>query len=425
MRVGMNEAQENDQPVELSKRERFVLLSGLTVAHGIFHFMSQSFSVMLPAIKQTFGISPVQIGAIITVKELAAGLSSLPGGILSDYLRRYRVTIMASCMAVFGFGWLVIGLSPVYPLLLLGMVGLAMAGSIWHLPSLAEISIHFSQRRGAALAIHGAGGSIGDIFGPVITGLFLGYLSWRGIISIYAVIPLAMAFWVIWAFKKVGAVQTKTAADPGRKSDFKAQLQTTREILKQTHIWRVNIVAGFRGMCFDIYVTFLPLYMKDALGMSSKSIGFHFGLLWTIGIIASPLMGHLSDRLGRKKVLIPALLYSALLTLALALYGKGLMFTLIIGLLGVSLRSDYSILSATILDIAGQSVATTMLGVLSFTRFMMAAVSPLIAGALYEAYGMKATLLFVAGLFAASALIFISADVKKTWDEAEPIEPSH
>ncbi len=398
----------------MSKKERFVLLSGLTVAHGIFHFMSQSFSVMLPAIRQTFGISPVQIGAIITVKELAAGLSSLPGGILSDYLRRYRITIMAGCMTVFGLGWLVIGLSSVYPLLLLGMVALAMASSIWHLPSLAEISIHFSQRRGAALAIHGAGGSIGDIFGPVATGLLLGYLSWRGIISIYAVIPLIMAFWVIWAFKKVGANQKEDIATRTPKGHFKAQIATTRDILKRTHIWRVNMVAGFRGMCYNIYVTFLPLFMKEELGLSAKSIGFHFGLLWTVGIIASPLMGHLSDRLGRKKVLVPALLYSFLLTIALALYGKGVMFTVIVALLGISLRSDYSILSATILDIAGQSVATTMLGVLSFTRFMIGAVSPLIAGALYQAYGMKATLFFVAGLFAVSALVFAGANLKIT-----------
>jgi MFS family permease len=418
----IGDAEKNTNAVALTKKERFALLSGLTVAHGIFHFMSQSFSVMLPAIKQTFGINPIQIGAIITVKELAAGLASLPGGILSDYLRRYRIIIMAACMAIFGLGWLVVGISPVYPLLLLGMAALAMAGSIWHLPSLAEISIHFSQRRGAALAIHGAGGSIGDIFGPVATGLLLGYLSWRNIISIYAVIPLAMAFWVIWAFKKVGAEQKKKTKTPAQEGQLKGQLKTTRDILKHTHIWRVNIVAGFRGMCFDIYVTFLPLFMKEELGLSAKSIGFHFGLLWTVGIIASPLMGHLSDRLGRKAVLIPALLYSCLLTLALALYGKGMMFTVIIALLGVSLRSDYSILSATILDIAGKSVATTMLGVLSFTRFMMAAASPLVAGALYQAYGMKATLFFVAGLFAAAALVFSSADLKKSRPVSDPTE---
>ena len=312
------------------------ILTGLTTAHGIFHFISQSFSVMLPGIKQTFGINPVQVGAIITAKELAAGLASLPGGVAWDYLRRYRGLLMAACMAVFGLGWLLIGISPVYPLLLLGMVVVAMAGSVWHLPSLAELGTQFSQRRGAALAVHGVGGSIGDIFGPVVTGLLLGILTWRGIISIYAIIPLIMAFWVIWAFKGIGTQNTHSKiSESTQKPDLKAQLKTTKNILKHTHIWRVNVVAGLRGMCFDIIATFLPLFMKEELGFSSKSIGFHFGLLWAIGIIASPAMGHLSDRLGRKLVLVPALIYSTVLIVLLALYGKGYMFTIIIALLGI------------------------------------------------------------------------------------------
>jgi MFS family permease len=76
----------------------------------------------------------------------------------------------------------------------------------------------------------------------------------------------------------------------------------------------------------------------------------------------------------------------------------------------VFLRSDYALLSAAILDIVGQKVATTVLGVLSFLRFSMAAISPLIAGYLYQNFGMKAVLFFVAALFAISAAIFASAD---------------
>jgi MFS family permease len=92
------------------------------------------------------------------------------------------------------------------------------------------------------------------------------------------------------------------------------------------------------------------------------------------------------------------------------------MFTLIIGMLGIFLRSDYALLSAAILDIVGHKVATTMLGVLSFLRFIMASISPLIAGYLYQNWGMTATLFFTASLFAISAVIFASADLKQTRD---------
>ena len=393
------------------KKGSYLLLSIFSASHGIFHFMSQSFSVMLPTIKETFGINPVQVGVIITAKTLAGGLISLPGGNVSDYFRQYRGRLMMACMIVFAFGWLLIGISPVYALLICGMMVVAVAGSIWHLPSLAELGLQFSKTRGAAMAIHGAGASIGDIFGPVITGILLGFFSWRGIISIYSIVPLMMAFAVIWVFRGVSN-ERKTETEP-ETVDIKRQLKTVKDIMKKTHIWRINVVAGFRGMCFDIITVFFPLFMKEELGLSSKSIGFHFGLLWTIGIVTSPIMGYLSDRFGRKLVLVPALFYSSALIVVLALFGKGIMFTILLALLGISIRSDYSILTATILDIAGDKVATTVLGILSFTRFVMAAVAPIIAGALYQYVGMEAALFFVAGLFAVSGIIFMTAKLER------------
>lgn len=395
-------------------RGEIAILIGFTFGHGIFHFMQQSFAVMLPAIKETFGINAIQIGALMTAREIAMGASSLPGGVLSDRLRRHRGIIMAACMALFGLSWLLISFAPIYPLLIVGMVFVSIATSVWHLPSMVEISQRFSHRKGASLAIFGIGGSFGDIFGPVITGLMLSVMVWRGVIAVYTAVPLLAAFYFVRAFS--GFDRSRPVDESGGETDvhLKTQISITKKYFLTTDIWKVNLVAGLRGMCYTIYVTFLPLFMKEGLGFSSQSIGFHVGLLWAVGIVASPLMGHFSDRLGRKAVLVPALLCSAALTVILALFGEGVMFTVIIGMLGIFLRSDYALLSAAILDIVGQSVATTILGVLSFLRFVMAAVSPLIAGFLYQAYGMRTTLFFTAGLFVISAVVFAGSDLTKT-----------
>ncbi|MBC7234636.1 MAG: MFS transporter [Chloroflexi bacterium] len=378
-----------------------VVLAGITAGHAVSHFLHQSFLVMLPALRDALGIDAVQIGAIMTAREFASGLSSVPGGILCDRFSRQWGRVMALCMAAFALGWVAVALSANYYVLVLGMIIVSVSASIWHLPSMAALSYHFARRRGTALAIHGVGGNIGDVLGPVATGLTLTYLTWRGVLSIYAVVPLLLALGSLWAFRGIGPQENGLSRSPG----LGMQLRQSVHLLRNPILWRVNLIFGLRGMCYQIYTTFLPLFLADEVGFGAKEIGFHLGLLFVIGIVASPLMGYASDRVGRKAVVVPTLLSSAVLSLALALFGQGPALTVIIALLGLVLRSDYSILSAAALDIVGHDVATTTLGVLSFSRFVMAASAPLIAGAMYERWGMDPPLYLVTVLFALAGVL--------------------
>ncbi|MGA7279856.1 MAG: MFS transporter [Desulfocapsaceae bacterium] len=391
----------------------YSLLLCFFLGHSVFHFLGQSFAVLLPSIQDTFLLSPIQIGTLITVRELATGLISLPGGMVSDYFANQRGRLLTICLLVFAFGWLIIATAPFYAVLYLGMVCIAGASAVWHLPSLVELGSRFPNKRGTVFAIHGAGGSTGDIFGPIATGLLLAYYSWSNILTIYSVLPLVLALWTYLLFRSLhlGRVEEGKQKKATVQAYSKENLKVSWDILKTTDIWLVNIVAGLRSMCFAVLITFLPLFMHDS-GFSARSIGFHFGMLWAIGLLVSPFMGYLSDRYGRKIVLIPALLYSSLLIVFLAFYGHGIMFTILLILLGFSIRSDYSLINATIMDIVKGRVENTMLGILSFSRCLMAAIAPVIAGTLYQYYGMKATLLFVSILFLSAAIIFSFAKLE-------------
>lgn len=375
--------------------------------HAVFHFMGQSFAVLLPSIQATFLVTPIQIGALITTREIVSGFIALPGGVMSDYYSRYRAHILTTCIVVFAAGWLIIAITPIYSALYLGMLLIAAASAIWHIPSLVELGSRFPEKRGTVFAIHGAGGSVGDVIGPVATGILLAYFSWREILSVYLILPLLLAIWTFLLLTRLYRGK-KEQQEPNPDSDGVSpskQLQISWQLLKTTDIWKVNIVAGLRSMCFTVLITFLPIYMHDS-GFSSQSIGFHFGLLWSIGLLVSPLMGYLSDRFGRKIVLVPALLYSSTLVIALAFWGKGGMFTLLIILLGFSIRSDYSLINATIVDMVKGRAENTMLGLLTFFRSLMGATAPLIAGALYQYQGMQSTLVFVGVLFFMAAIVF-------------------
>ena len=398
-------------------RERgWFVLSGMILSHVVHHFLPRSFAVMLPVVRESLGINAVEVGALITAQQVSSGISALPAGVFSDRLRRYWGVLMAVMMIGFGAGWLLMGLSGVYPMLMLGMVIQSAAMSAWHLPAMGAMSAWFARRRGMSLAIHGTGGSIGDVVGPALTGLLLSVWAWQRLLNVYALIPILLGLGTVWAFKNIGrkgesAAQTASGASPG--TDLKTQMRATMDALKSLPIWQVNLVSGLRGMCFTAHMTFLPLYLAEEAEMGSRSVGFHLGLLFAVGIVVSPVMGHLSDRLGRKPILIPMLVGSTVISAMLPLSGSGIMLTVLIVFLGFFLRSDFALLTAAILDMAGRSVVTTLLGILSFSRFAMAAASPLIAGALYENVSPAATLYYVAGLYGLATLVLVTTKLKR------------
>ena len=382
------------------------ILSALSGGHGIFHWFTQSFFVMLPAVVATFGLSGVQVGAIATTREMVSGIIALPGGVVTDMLRRHWGLVLAGCMALFGVGWLVMGISPVYPALLVGMAIVAAASSMWHLPATAALSHQFAHRRGSALSFHGVGGNVGDVLGPALTGALLLVLSWREILSIYAVVPLFLTFVVFWAFRDIGRTGPQASAPTG----FSEQMNQTRQSFKaHPRLWGIMTVAGLRGMAHVAFLPFLALYLglETQLGMSKPILGLHIALLVGVGIVSTPVMGYLSDRLGRKLVLIPGMLGLAVLTALLVPFNEGIGLIIVIALLGIFLFSDQPILTAGALDVIGEGVVASTLGVFSFSRFALAASSPLIAGYLFDAQGIESTFFYIAGLYVLATIILL------------------
>ena len=405
---------DRDSPSGIRGRGNFII-AGLTSGHGVFHWFLQSFIVLLPEVEATFGLSKVGVGSISTVRELVSGLITLPGGIIADGLRKYWGLILALCMAGFGLGWLIVGQAPVFPLLLLGVAIVAAAASLWHLPAMASLSHHHSRRRGTALSFHGIGGNIGDAISPVATGFLLGYLAWQDILSIYAAAPIFIAFLVYWAFKNIG----RAVSDEEESNSGQDRMGQTKAILKNPLIWVITFAGGIRAMAFIALITFLPSYLSNDLGLTDFRRGVYFGLLVAAGIVFTPLMGYLSDKFCRKIVLVPGMIFDATIVLLMASFGEGVPLIILLILLGAFFYSDQPILTASALDIVGSGVATTTLGALSFARFGLSAISPIIAGYLYDSYSMDSVFYYVASLMIFSAVVLAFTNLRSSERTAE------
>ncbi|MDE2778050.1 MAG: MFS transporter [Chloroflexota bacterium] len=423
----MAHAHHHHSPLQVNEEHRGVrrgaafIIGGLTSGHGVFHWLTQSFIVVLPEVRDLLlGGSVVATTSIQTTREVASGVVSLPGGVLTDALRRHWGWVMAVCMALFGVGWILMAAGGWtvpgsawltadqsaaageasgdlnvfgYILLLVGMAVVGMAASFWHLPAVAALSTQFSHRRASVLSFHGVGGNVGDVIGPVLTGLLLSVLTWQGIITIYGAVPVFLAFLVFWAFRDIGRQREGEEQQQSGRT-MRHQIEETKILMHNGRMWGITMVAGLRGMAYIGFITVLPLYLADELNLKLQDgeggfenlfiRGSLIGLLVLVGIFASPIMGYLSDRFGRKLVLIPGMAVLAVLTFLMASLGNTLTgMTILLAGLGLFLYSDQPILTAAAMDIVREGTAATTLGLMSTSRFIFSAISPLIAGALY------------------------------------------
>ena len=394
---------------------RRLMIPGLATGHTTFHWIIQSFAVALPEIQMAFGLNSVGAAGVMSARDLAAGLIALPGGVVVDILRRYWGFLLAGCLGLAALGSLLMGVSPVYWLLLIGIGVVAISHSIWHLPASASLSHHFAERRGMALAYHGVGGGIGDVAGPLATGVLLAVLGWRGLLSIYAIAPFFLGFMAVWAFRNIGHVSAEAGAPDS--PTMARRMELTRQLLRSPVLWGLTFVRGLRGMCLISLVTVISLYLDHELDMSPVWRGFHIALLIVIGIAAKPVAGSLSDRLGRKQVLVPGLIWSCLVTLALIPFNEGIPLTVTIALLGLFLYPDQPILTAAVFDVVGREVASTGLGVVACIAFLMSAASALVAGAIYETMGFTETMYYIAALFGLAAVSFAALPLARGTEE--------
>jgi MFS family permease len=109
-------------------------------------------------------------------------------------------------------------------------------------------------------------------------------------------------------------------------------------------------------MAFVAFTAIIALYAKDVLALSGQTRGLYFGLLNLAGLASSPVLGHLSDRFGRKAVLVPNLMALSVLTLLMAWYGHRGAFAVLLALIGIFLYSDQPIRTAAALNTAGSRV---------------------------------------------------------------------
>jgi FSR family fosmidomycin resistance protein-like MFS transporter len=367
----------------------------ISAGHMMTHWYPATFYLLLPLIGNDLGLSFSQIGSILTCQYAAGALSNLPGGMAVDLIGR-KGLLMAVALSWIGLPYLVMGLSHSYWMLLGCAALVGIGNNLWHPTAIPLLAQNHPQRSGLVVSIHAMGGHLGDAVAPLVIGAMLTVLSWRDVMIMNIVPGVIASVLLLILLGQSGALNTgpgHSGSDPtaakARKSS--PSIEGVLSLLTNRTVVTLSLGSAMRSMTAMTLLTFLPLFLANEMGYPPSWIGGLLFALQAAGFVAAPVSGHLSDRMGRRNIIMASMAMSGVVLLFMALAGRSPAFALFVAFLGFFLFATRSVLQAWLLESAPKHLGGTAIGILFGAQAVGAAIGPLAAGVIADHYGITAT----------------------------------
>jgi len=180
-----------------------------------------------------------------------------------------------------------------------------------------------------------------------------------------------------------------------------------RELLRNRSLVLLSTGSAFRTMTQTALLTFLPVYLAHDLGYSPAWVGACLFALQAAGFAAAPVAGHLSDRMGRKHILVGSMLSSGAVLALMAFAGGSPLFIALVAVLGFFLYATRPVIQAWLLEATPKNMGGSSIGVLFGAQAVGGSLGPLLGGMVADQYGLLATFyLFAAMIVFANLFVF-------------------
>ena len=295
------------------KNATFSVLLMVSLGHLLNDMFQSVIPSIYPMIKESLGLSFVQVGAITLTNQITSSLLQPLVGYYSDKHPRPYGLVVGMCFTLTGL--LLLSVANSFPAVLLSVAFVGVGSSVLHPESSKVARLASGGAKGMAQSIFQIGGNVGRAFGPVAVALIVvphgqGSIRWFALLAVVAV-------WVLsrigrWYQKQLAKQAAKVVPNAGRNE---VVLQENKNNLTRRQIVIALVVLLVLMFSKNFYTaniqSYLTFYMIDKFGLSvgaSQYVLFAFLVSTAIGLLIG---GEVGDRYGRKYVIWGSILGSS------------------------------------------------------------------------------------------------------------------
>jgi len=307
--------------------------------------------LIAPAVAIAMDLSPAEVGLLITIQSVGAAAAYLPAGVIADHVAN-RGRLLTATFWWVAIGFVAASLAPGFWTFAILLAIAGMGDAAWHPIATGILVREHTSRRAQVLGIHAMGGAFAEVLAPLAVGFLLAYVDWRVAMQLTVLPAVLMGLVFFRVARKIPPATRRRVT----RTDIFEVWQTW----KHPNGLKVIALLSAYNIALMALLSMTPLFLQTVHGLTPVETGLAFSAMILLGALAQPVIGRVSDLMGRRTTILAS---NAIAAVAAVGVWSGVSLTATITLLVVSIGVLVAIRSALLaaaIEHAGSREGTTL-----------------------------------------------------------------
>ncbi len=334
-----------------------------------------SMPLILPFAAAEFSIPLSVVGLLGSLLSFSGIILALPAGVAAT--RFGAIRILGSAVLCYGLGFLLLGFSQGLPMIFAAFLLGSIAFGVFHPIAFSAVAAAARQSDiGKDMGLFAATGDIGRIAFAAAVTFIIGLTSWRSASLLYAAVAITL---FALCFMISLRARANTAKRPERRKIDASVLRSRRFMLSNA----ASLLDSFANSSLFIFIPFLLEYR----GIEASFIGLFTSIFFIGNLLGKVVMGRMTDRIGKERLLICCESCIFISLLLLAFIPSTAIISALALILGFFTKGTVPITSTMIAEAVDKEAFESAYSINSLSTSIANTVAPLFFGILADILG--------------------------------------